>query len=192
MDKGAVHHPLELSEVVHPISVLATLGPIRHHMPGVRTRDPENVGAFPVLIYLDLMEGRYEAAEELIEELLSREPPVEVINSSNFFSYTALGYVYLKTGRSREGRRLLELARDKKMTHISTGSGYVGHYDLARIYAMLEDPEQAVHWLQVAIDRGWPFYYTKMGRTDPMLENLRGARTSRDHGRAQGEAGCRA
>jgi tetratricopeptide (TPR) repeat protein len=146
----------------------------RRQIEAVRARDPGNVGAFPVLIYLELMQGRYEAAEELIEELLSRDPPVEEIRTSNFFPHTALGYVYLKTRRSREGRRLLELTRDKKMTRINTGSGYTGHYDLARVYAMLEDPEQAVHWLQVAIDRGWPFYYTEMGRTDPMLENLHG------------------
>jgi len=146
----------------------------RRQIEAVRARDPERQGTFPVLIFLDLMEGRYEEAEELIEELLNRDPPVEVIASSNFFPHTALGYVYLKTGRSREGRRLLELTRGKKMTHINTGSGYTGHYDLARVYAMLEEPEQAIHWLQVAIDRGWPFYYTEMGRTDPMLENLHG------------------
>jgi tetratricopeptide (TPR) repeat protein/TolB-like protein len=146
----------------------------RRQIEAIRTADPERIGPFPVLIYLELMEGRYEAAAELIEDLLNRDPPVEVINTSNFLTRTALGFVYLKTGRTREGRRLLEMVRDARLDRIGAGSGYVGHYDLTRIYAMLEEPDQAVHWLQVAIDRGWPFYYTEMGRTDPMLENLRG------------------
>jgi DNA-binding SARP family transcriptional activator/TolB-like protein len=146
----------------------------RRQIEAVRIADPQRVATFPVLIYLELMEGNYEAAEDLIEELLSREPPVKVIGTSNFFSRTALGYVYLKTGRVRESRRLLEMVRDRHLDLIETGQGYTGHYDLARVYAMLGEPEQANHWLQVAIDRGWPFYYTEMGRTDPMLENLRG------------------
>ena len=32
----------------------------------------------------------------------------------------------------------------------------------------------AHHPLRTAIDRGWPFFYTEMGLTDPMLENLQG------------------
>jgi DNA-binding SARP family transcriptional activator/TolB-like protein len=144
----------------------------RRQIEAVRARDPENVMTVPILVYLDLMEQRFASAEELIEELLSRDPPVEVIATSNFFSRTALGYVYLKTGRVREGRRLLEMVRDVALDRIERGPGYAQVYDLARVYAMLEDPDRAIHWLQVAIDRGWPFYYTEMGPTDPMLENL--------------------
>jgi tetratricopeptide (TPR) repeat protein len=144
----------------------------RRQIEAVRARDPENVMTVPILVYLDLMEERFASAEELIEELLSRDPPVEEILSSNFFSRTALGYVYLKTGRVREGRRLLEMVRDVALDRIERGPGYALVYDLARVYAMLEDPDRAIHWLQVAIDRGWPFYYTEMGPTDPMLENL--------------------
>jgi hypothetical protein len=82
--------------------------------------------------------------------------------------------VYLKTGRSREGRRLLEVIRDAELARLESGPGYTTHYNLARIFAMLGAPDQAVYWLQVAVDRGWPFYYTEMGRTDPMLESLLG------------------
>lgn len=146
----------------------------RRQIEAVREQDPDYVGAIAVAVYLDLMTERYGEAEDLIEELLSRDPPVLAISSSNFFPRTALGYVYLKTGRTREGRRLLELVRDTRLDRIEPGSGYVSHYDLARIHAMLGEPEEALHWLQVAIDRGWPFYYTEMGRTDPMLENLLG------------------
>jgi tetratricopeptide (TPR) repeat protein len=127
-----------------------------------------------VAVYLEPMEGRYEAAEELLEELHSRDPPVEVVASSNLFTRTALGYVYLKTERSREGRRLLEAIRDAELARVDSGRGYTFHYNLARIFAMLGDTDQAIHWLQVAIARGWPFYYTEMGRTDPMLESLLG------------------
>lgn len=146
----------------------------RRQIDSVRARDPDRVSVFPVAIYLALMEQRYEAAEELIEELLSREPPIEVLATSNFFTRTALGYVYLKTGRSREGTRLLEVVRDTELAAVQGGAGYSRHYNLARIYAMLGDADQANHWLGVAIDRGWPFYYTEMGRTDPMLESLLG------------------
>jgi tetratricopeptide (TPR) repeat protein/TolB-like protein len=147
----------------------------RRQIEAVRARDPENVMAFPILIYLEFMEGNYEAAEELIENLLDRDPPIEHIDTSNFHTRSALGYVYLKTGRVREGKRLLEVVRDDYLEHIlAGGSGYAGHYNLARMYALLEEPEQAVYWLGVAIDRGWPFYYTELGPTNPMLENLVG------------------
>lgn len=146
----------------------------RRQIGAVRARDPESLPGMAVAVYLELMEGRYEAAEVLLEELLNRDPPVEVIASSNLFTRTALGYVYLKTGRSREGRRLLEVIRDAELARLESGPGYTTHYNLARIFAMLGAPDQAVYWLQVAVDRGWPFHYTEMGRTDPMLESLLG------------------
>jgi len=120
------------------------------------------------------MEQRYEPAEELIEELLSRDPPVENIDTSNFSSRIALGYVYLKTGRVREGTRLLEVVRDSYLARNARGIGYAGHYNLVRLHAMLGELDQAIDRLEIAIDRGWDFYYTEMGLTDPMLENLRG------------------
>jgi DNA-binding SARP family transcriptional activator/TolB-like protein len=145
----------------------------RRQIEAVRAADPGNVMTYPVLVYLELVEGNYAAAEELVEELLNREPPVEVINTSNFLTRTVLGFVYLKTGRTREGRRLLEMVLDSHLDRIGVGSGYTGHYDTARILAMLGEPEQAIDRLRIAIDRGWPFYYTEMGLTDPMLDNLR-------------------
>jgi tetratricopeptide (TPR) repeat protein/TolB-like protein len=146
----------------------------RQQIEAVRAQDPDNIGSFAVAIYLDLITERFEEAENLIEELLSRDPPVLSIHTSNFFPRTALGYVYLRTGRTREGKRLLELVRDTRLDQVRLGTGYISHYDLARIYAMLGETEEALHLLRIAIDRGWPFYYTEMGRTDPMLKNLLG------------------
>jgi tetratricopeptide (TPR) repeat protein len=123
---------------------------------------------------LELMEQRYEPAEELIEELLSRDPPVEAIGTSNFSSRITLGYVYLKTGRVREGTRLLEVVRDSYLAKNETGMGYSHHYNLVRLHAMLGELDQAIDRLEIAIDRGWTFYYTEMGLADPMLENLHG------------------
>ena len=81
--------------------------------------------------------------------------------------------MYLKTGRIIEGTQLAIALRNDRLRHVSTGSGYVGHYNLTRLNAMLGDLDEAVHWMGVAIDRGWPFYYTEMGPEDPMLENVR-------------------
>ena len=68
---------------------------------------------------------------------------------------------------------MLEVIGDKRLERIADGTGYVTYYDLARIYSMLGDANEAVRQLQIAVGRGWLVDGTEMVSTDPMLENIR-------------------
>ena len=43
----------------------------------------------------------------------------------------------------------------------------------AGFYSLLDDKEEALRWLEHAIDRGW-INYPLFAETDPFLENIRG------------------
>lgn len=148
----------------------------RQEIDAVRALDLELALPIGVDALIAIAEQRYGVAEELIEELLNRDPPVIRLSdgTSNFHAHTALGYVYLKTGRVREGTRLLELAREAQLQSVGTGAGYTGHYNLVRLNAMLGDSDRAIQRLEIAFDRGWTWVNTEVGFGDPMLENLRG------------------
>ena len=125
--------------------------------------NPESPYPYPIAIYLDLLEERYEPTERRLLELLAREPPVDVVTPSSFHPATTLAYVYLRTGRQGEGTRLLEALLANRLREVSTGAGYISHYDQVRICSMLGNLDEAIHWLDVAIARHWPFYHTPWG-----------------------------
>ena len=131
---------------------------------------------YPTAVTLELTEGNYEAAERLLDEMLGRDRPIETVGTSGFDARTALAFVYLKTGRTAEGTALAEsLLREYLDWSARTAwfGAYGAPYEVARIYSILGDSDRAIHWMNVAIERGWPWYYTTMGMTDPMLEAVR-------------------
>jgi non-specific serine/threonine protein kinase len=44
---------------------------------------------------------------------------------------------------------------------------------LAQFYSLLNENEQALNWLEIAVGRGW-FNYPFLNEYDPFLENIRG------------------
>ena len=81
---------------------------------------------------------------------------------------TLRAFVMLGLGREPEARSLL--ARADSIARNQLGLAFAhAEYDLARIHALRGDSEGALEWLGTAIDRGWYFAHTYMGRRDPML-----------------------
>ena len=107
--------------------------------------------------------GRKEDASTTLEQLLKAYPQD---TGGVFTSVQAV----LAASAGQEG-----LAEDKIKLAIKKGTGY-GHfhhtaYHIACAYALMKKPEQAVKWLEVAADDGFPCY--PLFENDSNLDNLR-------------------
>ena len=107
--------------------------------------------------------GRKEDAFTTLEQLLKDYPQ----DTGGVF--TSVQAVLAASAR-QEG-----LAEDKIKLAIKKGKGY-GHfhhtaYHIACAYALMKKPEQAVKWLEVAADDGFPCY--PLFENDSNLDNLR-------------------
>ncbi len=113
----------------------------------------------------ELMLGDYSHAEECFARSIAID--------SFYGNTTGLGYVYWKTGRENEARRMFarSLKHDEKELELGNEDPSVP-YDMAEIHAIQGNKAEAYKWLQKAIDAGWRNYRWAM--TDPLLENLRG------------------
>ena len=107
--------------------------------------------------------GRKKEASTLISEFLRTEPQDEggVV--------TAMQALLLAdSGRRNEAERMIQVAIKK-----GEGFGHFHHtaYAVGSAYALMNNPQQALKWLQMAADDGFPCY--PMYENDPILNNLR-------------------
>jgi len=131
----------------------------------ILSSDPNNLGGLTAIGYAELMSGDYSRAEEYFAKARAIDP---VYGNS-----VALGYVYLKTGRQAEARKVFaqNLERDEKELAQGNEYSYIP-FDLAEIYAIQGNKAEAYKWLQKSIDAGGRDY--RWVAVDPLLENLRG------------------
>ncbi len=99
--------------------------------------------------------GRTQEASEVVEEYLSTYSTDE---GGTVTSVKAM--LLARAGREREAEETIQRA-----VEIGKGFGHFHHtaYNIASAYALLNKPEQAIEWLQVAADDGFPCY--------PLFEN---------------------
>ncbi len=107
--------------------------------------------------------SRKQEASTLISEFLRTEPQDEggVV--------TAMQALLLAdSGRRSEAERMIQVAIKK-----GEGFGHFHHtaYAVGSAYALMNNPQQALKWLQMAADDGFPCY--PMFERDPILNNLR-------------------
>lgn len=110
--------------------------------------------------------GRFQEAQAAVDEYVSRRPSDE---GGSFTSVQAL--LLAKKGKSHETERMIGRA-----IKIGKEFGHFHHtaYNIASAYATLNKADDAIKWLEVAADDGFPcFSYFAM---DPNLERLRGNR----------------
>jgi serine/threonine protein kinase/Flp pilus assembly protein TadD len=107
--------------------------------------------------------GRNEEASALIEQFFKEYPKDE---GGAVTSVKAM--MLAKTGKQREAEEAIQRA-------IKIGRGYAHFhhtsYNIASAYALMNRPEQAMKWLQVTADEGFPCYPLFEG--DANLDNLR-------------------
>jgi serine/threonine protein kinase/Tfp pilus assembly protein PilF len=107
--------------------------------------------------------GRKEEASAMLEQLLKRYPED---NGGLFTSVQAV--LAAADGKER-------VAEDKIKSAVKTGKGF-GHfhhtaYHIACAYALMNKPEQAIKWLEVAAEDGFPCY--PLFERDTNLNNVR-------------------
>jgi serine/threonine protein kinase/Flp pilus assembly protein TadD len=107
--------------------------------------------------------GRTEEASALIEQLLKDYPKDE---GGQVISLKAI--MLAKAGKQREAEAAIQHA-------IDIGRGYIHFhhtsYNMASAYALMNQPEPAMKWLQVTAEEGFPNYPLFEGDTN--LDNLR-------------------
>ncbi|HYE66403.1 MAG TPA: hypothetical protein VD966_12520, partial [Pyrinomonadaceae bacterium] len=107
--------------------------------------------------------GKTQEASDIVEEYLRAYPTDE---GGNVTSVKAM--LLAKAGREREAEETI-----RRAVEIGTGFGHFHHtaYNIASAYALLNKPEQAVKWLQVTADDGFPCY--PLFEHDANLNSLR-------------------
>jgi serine/threonine-protein kinase len=106
--------------------------------------------------------GRMDEASAVVEDYLKTYPADE---GGNVTSVKAM--LLAKAGKEREAEETIERA-------VQIGKGFIHFhhtaYNIASAYALLNKPEQAIKWLQIASDDGFPCY--PFFEKDPNLNNL--------------------
>jgi len=99
-------------------------------------------------IYVQL--GQLDKAMPIVDAFLAHHPTDE---GGSLTGVRAL--ILAKLGESREARRTIDRATD-----LGSGFGHFHHtaYDIAAAHAALQDPDQAVNWLEAAAEDGFPCY----------------------------------
>ena len=107
--------------------------------------------------------GRIDEASAIVEDYLKTYPADE---GGNVTSVKAM--LLAKAGKEREAEETIERA-------VQIGKGFIHFhhtaYNIASAYALLNKPKQAIKWLQIANDDGFPCY--PFFEEDPNLNNLR-------------------
>ena len=107
--------------------------------------------------------GRKEEASATLEQLL-RDYPED--NGGSFTSVQAV--LAASAGQQRKAEDKIKLAVER-----GKGFGHFHHtaYHIACAYALMNNPEQAIKWLEVAADDGFPCY--PLFESDTNLDSLR-------------------
>ena len=113
-------------------------------------------------VYVQL--GRLDKARPIIDGFLAGHPTDE---GGSLTGVRAL--LLAKAGEAREARTMIARAIE-----LGTGFGHFHHtaYNIAATYAALQEPDEAVEWIEAAADDGFPCY--PYFERDPNLDGLRG------------------
>lgn len=122
---------------------------------------------------------RYDQAEKYYQEMRSEFK--EFKNDYMIYPFMhRLGYAKMMNGKEKEGIKIMEIYRDTLLANISRQEiktySFAEYYDLAIIYAALDNKAEAYHWLNKARknENAGAFYRLDYLISDPMLDNLRG------------------
>jgi len=107
--------------------------------------------------------GRNEEASAIIEQFFKDYP-----NDEGGLVTSVKAMMLAKTGKRREAEDAIQRA-------INIGRGYAHFhhtsYNIASAYALMNEPQQAMKWLEVTADEGFPNY--PLFEQDAQLDNLR-------------------
>ena len=107
--------------------------------------------------------GRFAESEALVEDYFRKYPTDE---GGNVTSVKAM--LLANAGKENEAQEAIQRANE-----IGQGFGHFHHtaYNIASAYALMNKPDEAVRWLTVAAENGFPCY--PYFETDKTLDNIR-------------------
>jgi TolB-like protein/lipoprotein NlpI len=127
--------------------------------------DPSSADSLSSVGFAALWSGDYVKAREYYEEAIAAEPnSVERVGAS-------LGYILGKMGHQDEAQDLFDQSLKLNQKWIDQGNERSDvRREMALIYAAQGNKEEALHWLQEAINAGWWGYF--WDEKIPLFENL--------------------
>jgi protein kinase/serine/threonine-protein kinase len=119
--------------------------------------------------WLLIFVGQPEQARAPLERAYALSPTA----SGEGYVRVRLGYALWETGERERAAQLFEAFERFANEQIEKGNEYAMlPYSLAAAHAAQGETEQALEWLEQAVDRGWPYELTTVN--DPLLASLRG------------------
>jgi len=139
---------------------------------------PDLINAKNILALSYFTLNRYDEAERYYREMMSASDQFR--NDYMIYPFAhRLGYVMMMNGKEEEGISIMSAYRDTLIAHIDRQeikAFAIGeYYDLATIYASLDQKEEALKWLNVAREKETEGAFCRIDFliSDPMLDNLR-------------------
>jgi serine/threonine protein kinase/tetratricopeptide (TPR) repeat protein len=116
-----------------------------------------------------LFSNKLEPAKQYLQRTIEL---YSIRNHFDLCNTTLLGYIYWKTGEKDEARKLFDQSLNFDRRALEQGVEQLGiPLDLATIYAIRGDKEEALKWFQKVIDTGWIDFPGYM--IDSLWANLR-------------------
>jgi TolB-like protein/Tfp pilus assembly protein PilF len=146
------------------------------HSQSYLSKIPDYPYAIRYAALAELFSGHDEKAREYYLRYFQKSgrAPIELpyLNLRGGDPSVELGYLYWKTGRKDEARELFQGILDRLQKRLEQGDESSGiRFYTAAIYAVRGNKEEALKWLQKAVDAGW-LYYRYLSR-HPLFENVR-------------------
>jgi TolB-like protein len=129
--------------------------------------EPENWFSRLWAVYILLWQGKIDQALRLIEEVLQGRAENHAIQWCKFLELVLRGEKNEALGKLPEDTRLF-FWNDPE-------TPYLG----ADVFALMDERDKALDWIEHAINRGW-INYPLFAHDDPLLENVRGERRFHD------------
>ena len=125
----------------------------------------DNLASHPEAFWVHFELGRAYEQKRMFKEAISELTTAVSLQKDMTFAIAALGHAFAVSGQTEKAQQLL--GNLKKLSN----QRYVSSADIAMIYVVLGDNDQAFAWLQKAfLERSW---YLVLFRVDPRLDSLR-------------------
>ncbi len=128
--------------------------------------NPNNVGSLIVAGETELFSGNREQAKIFFEKA------VEASQETSIYAHVRMGELLWDMGERQQAEKHLAYVRKECRTRIESGSeGWLNFWMLAVAAAVSDEKEQALDWLEKAVDRGRLYYHWDLN--EPAFEKLR-------------------
>jgi TolB-like protein len=133
---------------------------------------PEDPGLLAKMGQIEMMMGKYDNAEAYLESVYDLNLGTHSLMDPIGLAPSYLGYVYLQTEKSALANLVFEQIERSLRDAIDAGNEYYKcKVELGRIYAIRDNKEEALLWLNQAYYDGWNNY--RLALIDPTFTNIK-------------------